>query len=104
MKALEAIGNVLGRFIKADELSLNASDKRMGKVLVGLDIHFGLLESLEVVWRGHTWSQKLDYLGIPFRCSFCQRTSHLRRDCQVYFEEEESKETMLKNAIRYVSP
>jgi hypothetical protein len=49
VKELEAIGNVLGRFIKVDELSLNAYDKRMGKVLVELDIHYGLLESLEIV-------------------------------------------------------
>lgn len=25
--------------------------------------------------------QRLDYLGIPFRCSLCRRTGHLRRDC-----------------------
>lgn len=25
--------------------------------------------------------QRLDYLGIPFRCSLCRRTRHLRRDC-----------------------
>jgi hypothetical protein len=29
-------------------------------------------------------SQKLDYLGIPFRCSICRRTGHLRRDCSKF--------------------
>jgi hypothetical protein len=84
-KALEAIGNVLGRFIKVDEQSLNAPDRRMGKVLVELDIHSGLLESLEIDWRGHTLSQKLDYLGIPFRCSFCRRTRPLEKGLSRFF-------------------
>jgi hypothetical protein len=70
-KALEAIGNELGWFICLNEHSLRDSDRRLGKVLVEVDIHSGLLESLEIVWRGHTVTQRLDYLGIPFRCSTC---------------------------------
>jgi len=45
-KALEAIGNALGHFINIDEKSLHSSDKRMAKVLVEVDIHVGLLETL----------------------------------------------------------
>jgi hypothetical protein len=48
-KVLEAIGNELDWFIKVDEHSLKALDKRMGKVLVEIDIHYGLLETLEIV-------------------------------------------------------
>jgi hypothetical protein len=74
VKALEAIGNELGRFIKVDEIALQSQDKRMAKVLVEVDIHAGLLESLEIDWRGHILVQRLDYLGIPFRCTLCRRT------------------------------
>jgi hypothetical protein len=70
----------------------------MGKLLVEIDIHSGLLESLEIDWRGHTMSQRLDYLGISFRCSFCRRTGHLRRDCQGSVEEEESEDSMLRKS------
>jgi hypothetical protein len=50
-KALEVIGNALGRFIKIDEQGLQYHDKRMEKVLVEVDIHVGLLETLEIEWR-----------------------------------------------------
>jgi hypothetical protein len=73
-KVLEAIGNELGRFINVDELSLQSSDKGMAKVLVEVDIHAGLLETLEIIWRGHILVQRLDYLGIPFRCTLYRRT------------------------------
>lgn len=90
VKALEAIGNALGKFIKVDEEALLAVDKKMCKVLVEIDIHAGLLESLEIVWRGHHWPQPLDYLGISFRCSQCRKIGHLRRDCQGFSEAKVS--------------
>jgi hypothetical protein len=34
------------------------------------------------------FAQRLDYLGIPFRCSFCRRTGHLRRDCSKHTSTE----------------
>jgi hypothetical protein len=43
-----------------------------------------------MVWICH--KQKLDYLGLPFRCNFCRSTSHLRRDCNGIKEEEEFSE------------
>jgi hypothetical protein len=103
-KALEAIGNKLGRYISLDEYSLRAPDRRLGKVLVEVDIHSGLLESLEINWRGHTVTQRLDYLGIPFRCTTCRRTRHLRRDCTGVMEEEESEASYLRKSLREDSP
>jgi len=52
-KVLEAIGNVLGHFIKVDEVALHSHGKIMTKVMVEVDIHAGLLESLEIDWWGH---------------------------------------------------
>jgi hypothetical protein len=68
----------------------------MGKILVAVDIHSGLLESIDIQWRGHTICQKLDYLGLPFRCTFCRKTGHLRNDCQGFSEEEESENSRLR--------
>ena len=42
-KALEAIGNVLGKFIKVDEEALQDADKKICRVLVEIDGHIGLL-------------------------------------------------------------
>jgi hypothetical protein len=35
----------------------------MARVLVEVDIHAGLLEILDIEWRGHLFAQRLDYLG-----------------------------------------
>jgi hypothetical protein len=64
-----------------DEVSLKSADKRMAKILVEVDVHAGLMEVLEIEWRGLVFIQRLDYLGIPFRCTLCRRTGHLRKEC-----------------------
>jgi hypothetical protein len=95
LKALESIDNALGRFICVEPQSLKSSNKKMAKVMVELDIHDGLLETIDIEWRGHIIRQKLDYLGIPFRCTLCRKTGHLRAACTGLFDEEQDEETML---------
>jgi hypothetical protein len=104
VKALTAIGNALGRFIRVDDLSLRAPDRKLGRILVEVDIHSGLLETLDIQWCGHVICQKLDYLGLPFRCTFCRKTGHLRSACQGLVEEEESENSWLWKAPRVDSP
>jgi hypothetical protein len=99
-----AIGNSLGRFISVDPKTLVGPDKKLARILVELDIHEGLLESLDIDWRGHLTRQKLDYLGIPFRCSLCRQTDHLRKSCTGALEDELSEETMLELASNLDSP
>jgi hypothetical protein len=94
-KSLEAIGNSLGRFISIDKEAIATPAKKVARVLVELDIHEGLLESIDIEWRNHLTCQKLDYLGIPFRCTFCRRTGHLRKHCTGYLEEELLEGSML---------
>jgi hypothetical protein len=83
-RALELIGASLGSFLKVDLNSLEASDRRMARIYVDIDIQAGLPEVLEIDWRSQLYAQRLDYLGIPFRCSLCRRTGHLRRDCSKF--------------------
>jgi hypothetical protein len=80
-EALRAIGNALGKFITLDSQSLNIPLRKMGRVLVEMDITSGLPEKLEIEWRGRTHLQILDYLGLPFRCNLCHETGSLRRTC-----------------------
>jgi hypothetical protein len=45
------------------------------------------------------WSfitQRLDYMGIPFRCSWCRGTGHLRRDFIGKVPEEKLEDTLLQ--------
>jgi hypothetical protein len=53
----------------------------MGKMLVELDLFEGLPTKIEIEWRGMVIQQKLDYMGVPFRCSVCKETGHLRHNC-----------------------
>jgi hypothetical protein len=43
-----AIGNSIGRFISVNEQALGSSDRKMGRILVEVDIHSGLLETLDI--------------------------------------------------------
>jgi hypothetical protein len=72
LQALERIGASLGRFLKIDSNLLEAADRRIARIYVELDIQAGLPEVLEIDWRGQLISQRLDFLGIPFRCSFAE--------------------------------
>jgi hypothetical protein len=78
-----------------DRQTLSASSRKIGKILVEMDIHCGLPEVIEIEWRGRRVLQRLDYLDIPFRCSLCRSTGHLRRDCSGWVEEEVSEDTTL---------
>jgi hypothetical protein len=81
--AIRAIGNSLGKFIAFDTQSLNGPLRKMGRVLVEMDITSRLSETLEIEWRGQKLLQNLDYLGLPFRCNRCRETGHLRRSSLV---------------------
>jgi hypothetical protein len=82
--------------------ALRSPDKRMAKVLVEVDVHVGLLEVLEIEWRGLLFVQRLDYLGLPFRCTVCRRTGHLRKECPNIFGslvEEDSSDDMPGDSV-----
>jgi hypothetical protein len=69
--ALTAIRNNLGSFIMVGKKNLEVSNRKVAKVLVEMDVHLGLLTTMEVEWHGICYHQRIDYLGLPFRCSYC---------------------------------
>ena len=75
---LEGVGNTIGRFVALDEDFMNSYDKRLAKILVEIDISRGLPADVEILCKDRLFIQRLDYQGIPFRCSICQDTGHLR--------------------------
>jgi hypothetical protein len=50
-KNLMAIGNSLGHYISVDSKTLVGPNKKLARILVQLDIHEGLLETLDIDWR-----------------------------------------------------
>ena len=75
---LEGVGNTIGRFVALEEDFMNSYDKRKAKILVELDITKGLPAEVEILCQDRLFIQRLDYQGIPFRCSVCRETGHLR--------------------------
>jgi hypothetical protein len=49
--ALMAIGNALGCFLCVDDNAMCALERKIGRILVEVDIHCGLLETLDIQWR-----------------------------------------------------
>jgi hypothetical protein len=96
--ALRAIGDTLGRFITLDYKALSSPMRKMGRVLVEVDIFGGLSETIEIEWRGRKIAQPLDYLGLPFRCNICRQMGHLRRDCKGKLLEDLSEESELQRS------
>jgi hypothetical protein len=94
--SLKAIGNSLGQFISLDTQSLKSPSRIMGRILVAIDITTGLQDKLEIIWRGRTHQQPLDYLGLPFRCNHCRETGHLRHSCPGKFTKLVSEEEELR--------
>ena len=78
---LEGVGNTIGRFVALEEDFMNSYDKRKAKILVELDITKGLPAKVEILCHECLFIQRLDFLGIPFRCSVCREIGHLHRDC-----------------------
>ena len=80
---LEFIGNTIGRFVTVEEDFMKSYDKRMAKMLVEMDISVGLSADVEILCHEFLFSQCLDYLNIPFRCSCCREVGHLHRECPI---------------------
>ena len=78
---LEGIGNSIGRFIAIEEEFLNTFDKRMARILVEIDVSMGLPADIDILCDQRVIPQRIDYQGVPFRCSLCRDIGHLRRRC-----------------------
>jgi len=79
-KAMEAVGNSIGHLLKIEEEDLHSTNKKMAKILVEIDIHGGLLDVLEIEWRGLLFVQRLDYLGFLFIVHSVGRLGTSRRN------------------------
>ena len=77
---LEGVGNTIGRFVALEDDFMQTFDKMKAKILVELDITKGLPAKVDILCHERLFIQRLDFQGIPFRCSICRETGHLRRD------------------------
>ena len=76
-----SFANTLGRFVALEKDFHLIFDKRMAKVLVEMDVSKGLLPDINIVCSISIFTQRLDYLNMPFRCSYYHETGDLRNKC-----------------------
>jgi hypothetical protein len=75
-KSLKEIGDILGKFILADNSYKSSNAHFVAKILVDLDVSVGLYESMEIEAGSTKFTQLLDYENIPFRCIRCHLYGH----------------------------
>jgi len=80
-KLLIRLANTIGKFLFLDELMFRSHDRRRALLLVEFRMEEGLPENIDIIWNGEIYNQKIDYLFVPFRCFRCQKTGHLRSQC-----------------------
>ena len=80
---LIGIANTIGRFVDLEKYFHSSFDKYAARVLVELDVSHGLLPEIKIDYNIVIIIQKLDYLRVPFYCSYCHETGHLRKSCSL---------------------
>ena len=87
--ALEAIGNILGKYIDRVD---RRDQYTCAKICVEVDLEVGLPEAINLTIADWTYVQELDYEQLPFKCRFCHGYGHFARSCKKKVEEEAVKE------------
>ena len=70
VQAIIVNGDLLRKIILVDDC-LMSDHRSMARVLIDLDVHGGLYESLDLVIGDNVYSHLLDYQHMPFRCTRC---------------------------------
>lgn len=74
---LRAIGNSIGKFICLDERSCKIIVTTVARVCVEVYLTEGLPDNIVIEAGKWCYNNILDYVNIPFRCSFCHSYGHL---------------------------
>lgn len=90
-ESLVAIGNNLGRFIKASEASRRGKYTSYARICVEMDLSGALLDEVILEVFDEEWLQMVDYEHISFKCCKCHEHGHLIRHCPLNKEEDKSK-------------
>ena len=78
---LETIGDAIGDFLYVDSDTSDVLHSTCAQILIEMDVSKGLLEKICLASLRGSWTQMLDYEGIPFRCRTCHKTSHIAARC-----------------------
>jgi hypothetical protein len=80
-KSLESIGNGIGKFIcKCPEAApINST---FSQIYVEMDFNKGFPAEIILLEKSYSWTQKIDFENLCFRCRVCFETGHIARNCE----------------------
>jgi len=96
-ESLAAIGNKLGRFVKASEATRRGKYTSFARICVEMDLSRALPDEVFLEVFDEEWVKIVDYEHIPFRCRKCHEHGHLFRDCPLSKEDNKSKANTTKD-------
>ena len=76
------IGEALGDFCMVDPQSFEHYHSTYARILVDIDVSKGLPAELLLYHSKGSWTQLIDYEGLPCRCKNCFNTCHLAAKCE----------------------
>ena len=79
-ETLAEIGNAIGRCVYVDSRCLGEKDKCVAWILIDKSFRGGFPDHIDISWGDFKICQRLDFWGVPFRCSACHQTGHLFRN------------------------
>eukprot|EP01018_Ginkgo_biloba_P030911 Gb_13691 [translate_table: standard] len=79
-RSLIKVCSAVGKVLKISEATRKKSSPT-AKVCVEVDLSEGLLPTIDLRASGVTYTQDLDYDGVPFRCKVCHSIEHLEGSC-----------------------
>lgn len=97
-ESLTAIGNKLGRFVKAFEATTRGKYTSFAQIYVEMDLSGDLPDEIILEAHDEEWVQTIDYEHIPFRCRKCHVHGHLFRDFPLTRIENKSKFNAMKDS------
>ena len=85
LDSLEAIENMLGKYIDRDDQKDQFSCAR---ICVEVDLETVLPEAINLTVADWAHIQELDYEKNPFKCRFCHGYDHFARNCKKKSKDE----------------
>jgi len=98
LESLSAIGNKLGRFVKASEATRKGKYTSFARICVERDLSGALPDEVILEVLDEEWVQTVDYEHIAFRCRKFHEHGHLFRDCPLSKTRNISKTNTMKDS------
>ena len=82
------IKNVLSSFLDVNMRFINMCIVSFSRILEGIDQRDGLASEMNLQKGSILFSQQLEYLGVPFKCTRCYCYKHVTEDYEILFQNK----------------